>query len=76
MEDNLKNYIDIPDNNQHHVNQLPLLTDWEIDKAEYSDYSKYQLLIDTCKVCSIQQCWVHEYYPIPPKSRRQIKLYR
>jgi len=74
MTDNIHNYIDIGNHNNqsnnHHVNQLPLLTDWEIEQAEYSDYSKYQLLIDTCKVCSIQQCWVHEYYPIPPISRR------
>ena len=69
MEDNLKNYIDIPDNNQHHVNQLPLLTDWEIDKAEYSDYSKYQLLIDTCEICYVQQCYTHNArYPMPPKK--------
>ena len=74
MADNIHKYIDLGIHdgqpNNHHVNQLPLLTDWEIDMAEYEDYSKYQLLIDTCKVCSIQQCWVHEYYPIPPKSRR------
>lgn len=70
MTDNIRNYIDINQSNQHHVNEEPLLSDWEIEQAEYSDYSKYQLLIDTCKVCYVQQCWVHEYYPIPPKSRR------
>ena len=71
MADNINNYIDIPENKQHHINQKPLLTDWEIDMAEYSDYSKYQLLIDTCEICGDQQCYTHNSkYPMPPKSRR------
>ena len=70
MTDNINNYIDKPDNSQHHVNQIPRLSDWEIEMAHYEDYSKHQLLIDTCKVCYVQQCWVHEYYPFPPISRR------
>ena len=71
MADNINNYIDIPEIKQHLVNQKPLLTDWEIDMAEYSDYSKYQLLIDTCEICGDQQCYTHNSkYPMPPKSRR------
>ncbi len=70
MTDNIRNYIDIPKSNEHHVNEQPLLTDWEIEMAEYSDYSKIQLYRETCSICYIQQCWVHEHYPIPPKSRR------
>ena len=68
MTDNIRNYIDINQSNQHHVNMFPL-TDWEIDMAEYSDYSKYQLLIDTCEICYVQQCYAHNArYPMPPKK--------
>ena len=69
MGDNIQNYIDIPDNKQHHVNQIPRLSDWEIEMAHYEDYSKYQLLIDTCEICYVQQCYAHNArYPMPPKK--------
>ena len=58
-------YIDITESNQHHVNQQPLLTDWEIDNSYYTDFAKYELLIDTCNLCGQQTCWVHDdRYPV------------
>lgn len=66
MTDNIRNYIDIPKSNEHHVNWIP--TEHELEIAEYSDYSKIQLHRETCSICYIQQCWVHEHYPIPPEG--------
>jgi len=61
----IRDYIDITESNQHHVNQKPLLTDWEIEQSYYTDYSKYELLIGTCNLCYSQNCWVHdERYPV------------
>jgi hypothetical protein len=66
----IRDYIDITESNQHHVNQKPFLTDWEIEKSYYIDYSKHQLLIDTCNLCYSQNCWVHDSrYPVQKESK-------